>query len=85
MRYVGVPTDDGGFRPARSCREFRERLADGGFRYLVAAHDFFGSNVREIDRINEWTRDIPGATLIQETDTAWVYSLPSRLDARACP
>jgi len=85
VRYVGVPTDDGGFRPARSCREFRERLVDGRFRYLVAAHDFFGSNVPEIDRINEWTRDIPGATLIRHTDTAWVYELPNRLDARACP
>lgn len=84
VRYVGVRNADGGFRSVASCRELVEELIDGRFRYLVAAHDFFGSNVAEIDRINRWVRAIPGVTVVEEEPWAWVYEFERSPDPRAC-
>lgn len=85
VRYVGVRTGDGGFRPVRSCRELREQLSDGRYRFLVASHDFFGSNVREIEQIGKWVASVPGVTTVRATPTVWVYEFSSPPDPRACP
>ena len=84
VRYVGIRQEDGGFRSVRSCREVREQLVDGRFRYLVAAHDFFGSNVREIDRIREWVGTVPGVEVVRATPAARVYEFTSPPDPHAC-
>jgi hypothetical protein len=85
VRYAGVRRDDGGFRNVRTCREWREALADGEFRYVVASVDIFASNVREITTIDEWTSSMQGAAVVQRSGPATVYELSSTPDPRACP
>ena len=85
MRYVGKELDDGGFRAARTCREWRQALADGRFEYVVLSPNLLMAVRSDIDRAAAWTTSVPGTTTVFHDDRTDVFHLTRTPDPDACP
>jgi hypothetical protein len=85
VRYIGKELDDGGFRSARTCREWRQALADGRFEYVVLSPNLLMAVRSDIDRAATWTTTVPGTTTVFHDDHTDVLRLTRTPDPDACP
>jgi hypothetical protein len=84
VRYIGVETDDGGFREAHTCREWRAAIAAGRFRYVAVSPQVFQPTRRRVDELERWTTTVPGTTRVFHDDHTDVYRLTRSPDPDAC-
>jgi hypothetical protein len=84
VRYLGVPGSNGGFVKTDSCRQFREAVARGDYRYLVLSLDRESPD-RETPREIPWIEDDPNARELLGTPPTVVYELDGPLDPATCP
>lgn len=84
VHYVGVELDDGGFRRARTCREWRRALADDDAEYVVLSPSIFLSDTREIDDPLRWTRSVPGTEEVFTRGSTTVLRLTETPDPDEC-
>jgi hypothetical protein len=83
--YVGRPILHGGLRPIESCREWRQRVNAGHYRYLVVTRY---ETPGELYPIADWTMTDPAAKLVNTSHAhqkAFVFRLTGMLDPGACP
>jgi hypothetical protein len=85
VRYIGVKLDDGGFRDARTCREWRRAVAAGGFEYVVVSPQVFVATRRDVDRAERWTTTVPGTSKVFDDQDIKVFRLTRTPDPDACP
>jgi hypothetical protein len=85
VRYIGVELDDGGFRDARTCREWRRAVAAGGFEYVVVSPQVFVATRRDVDRAERWTTTVPGTSKVFDDHRTEVFRLTRTPDPNACP
>jgi hypothetical protein len=85
VRYIGKELDDGGFRAARTCREWRQALADGRFEYVVLSPNLLMAVRSDIDRAAAWTTSVPGTTTVFHDARTDVFHLTRTPDPDACP
>ena len=85
VQYVGVDGGDGEFRSVASCAEWRTRLAEGGYGYVVTAPFNYpwgasGAYPREA----RWTESDPAAKRIGRSGPVAVFRLAGKPDPRTC-
>ena len=85
MRYIGVKLGDGGFRDARTCREWRRAIAAGRFEYVVLSPRFFGANRLDVGSAERWTTTVPGTSKVFDDHHIEVFRLTRTPDPDACP
>jgi hypothetical protein len=81
VQYVGIAEPHGGWRPARSCVEWRRALAAGGYDYVVLSR----ARVRQgVPRETGWTESDAGARLVFRQDVTSVFSLDAPPNPSTC-
>lgn len=91
VQYVGVESDRGTFRLATTCEQFRQKINEGQFDYLVTTQYTQDSpDARNRFPIRDWIKDDPAVREISSEDEdymsqpAWVYEIKGPLDPAGC-
>jgi len=87
--YLGRRGPHGAFRPFQTCREWRDALNAGHYRYVVIAtkRQQSGRRTVVVPGPDRWTKTAPGVREVVRdghTDSA-VYRIDRPLDPRSCP
>jgi hypothetical protein len=85
VRYIGVKLHDGGFRDARTCREWRRAVAAGRFEYVVLSPKVFVADRSDVDRAEQWTTTVPGTRKVFDDHHTEVFRLTRTPDPDVCP
>lgn len=83
VQYLGVEGPHGGFVKAANCRQFRDLVTRGDYRYIVLSLDRDRSD-REFPREKAWIQGDPNARELFRIPPAVVYELDGPLDPAAC-
>jgi hypothetical protein len=83
VTFVGVPQPEGGFRPTRTCREWRSALAAGHYDYVVASRSPVARQRPPIE--TSWTTGDPAARLVLSRGPTSVFRLVGTPDPTSCP
>jgi hypothetical protein len=82
VQYVAHHGPHGTFRPITSCREWRQAIDAGRYRYLIAGPDQRTQGKPPIEAT--WTGTDPAAKKLLEDDMIFVFRLDGPLDPAAC-
>lgn len=90
VQFIGVPGDDGTYRLATTCRQFRNRINAGSYDFVVISQ--FTQDSPDADYrypLRAWTATDPALQqVIEEPDIApqpdYVYKVTGRLDPSGC-
>lgn len=92
VQYVGVESDRGTYRLATTCEQFREKINEGNFDYLVTTQYTQDSpDAQNRFPVRAWIKDDPAVREIDFEDEdymsqpAWVYAIEGELDPAGCP
>jgi hypothetical protein len=83
VQFVGRTQPDGGFRPTRSCREWRTALAVGHYDDVVLGRSPLARQRLPVEVA--WTASDPAAHLVLHRGVVRVYRLRGRPDPAGCP
>jgi hypothetical protein len=85
VQYIGIDGGDGEFRSVASCAEWRERLAEGDYDYVVTApfnYPWGASNA--YPREARWTETDPAANRVARADPLAIFRLDGKPDPSRC-
>ncbi len=81
VQYIGVPEPHGGFRDARSCREWRRALVAADVDHLVVTRQIFGGAP---EGPAEWTATDPSAREVRTDEGGRVFRFDGPVDPDGC-
>ncbi len=84
VAYLGVDRPHGGFEEARSCRQFRRLINEGGYQYVVATRDRIEAGKPAYPEQAAWTAGPNAAVVLKEKPTV-VFRITGKLDPKTCP
>ena len=85
VQYVGIDGGDGEFRSVASCTEWRTRLAEDDYDYVVAApFNYPWGASSAYPREARWTETDPTATRIARSGPVAIFRLEGDPDATRC-
>lgn len=91
VQYVGVESDRGTYRLATTCEQFREKINEGNFDYLVTTQYTQDSpDAKNRFPVRAWIKDDPAVREINFEDEdymsqpAWVYEIHGKVDPDGC-
>jgi hypothetical protein len=91
VQYVGVESDRGTYRLATSCEQFRRKINEGDFDYLVTTQYTQDSpDAKNRFPVRAWIKDDPAVRELNFEDEdymsqpAWVYEIKGELDPAGC-
>jgi hypothetical protein len=85
VQYVGIDGGDGEFRSVASCAEWRTRLSDGDYDYVVTApFNYPWGASSAYPREARWTETDPAAERIGRSGPVAVFRLGGKPDPRGC-
>jgi hypothetical protein len=79
--YIGHHGPHGSFSEVQSCREWRQQLNSGRYRFAVTAPVGPGSPAPPQ---REWTAKDPSARQVLQYESATIFELHGRLEPQAC-
>jgi hypothetical protein len=87
VQYVAHEGAHGTYRPITSCEEWRQKLNDGDYDYVVISPDQRTQSVSPIEAV--WTRDAATTPEVEftqgsPTDVAFVFKVNGELDPAGC-
>ena len=82
VRFVGHRGAHGAFSVIATCREWRQAVTSGRFRYVVTAP---GIATDPIPPATAWTKDDPAARQVVDAGGVAVFELTGPLDPNTCP
>jgi hypothetical protein len=83
VQYLGVTLPHGGFRPTRSCREWRAALAAGRYDDVVLSRSPLAR--QRLPAEVAWTATDPAAHLVLRRGVTRVFRLDGPPDPASCP
>jgi hypothetical protein len=84
VQWLGKDGPDGGFERIPTCAEWRQALADGGYRYVVTMYDPFNPGTLTDTKEGLWTRRDAGSRQILRDGPVSVFELDAPPDAATC-
>ncbi len=91
VQYIGVESDNGTFRLATSCEQFRKQINAGNFDYIALTQWTQDSpDARNRFPVRAWIKDDPAVHEINfqddpsQSQPAWVYEINGKLDPAGC-
>lgn len=91
VQYIGVESDRGTYRLATTCEQFREKINEGDFDYLVTTQYTEDSpDAQNRFPVRAWVKDDPAVREVDFEDTedmsqpTWIYAIEGRLDPGGC-
>jgi hypothetical protein len=82
VQYIGVRGDHGSFRPAETCREWREEVNAGDYSYVLTAPNPAFLDDTPIEE--KWTRTDPAVSLVLRDRGAILWRIGGKLDPDSC-
>jgi hypothetical protein len=85
VQWLGKEGDDGAYLRIPTCAEWRQALADGGYRYVVTMYDPYDPPTSLTDtKEGLWTREDPASRVILRDGAVGVYELDGSPDPSSC-
>jgi hypothetical protein len=84
VAYVGVDRPHGGFEEARTCRQFRWLINEGGYDYVVATRDRIEAGKPAYPEQAAWTAG-PNAEVVLKKKPTVIFRITGTLDPETCP
>jgi hypothetical protein len=84
VQWLGTDGDDGAFLRIPTCAEWRQALADGGYRYVVTMYDPYLPGELTDTKEGLWTRRDPASRQILRDGPVSVFELEGAPDPTSC-
>jgi hypothetical protein len=84
VQWLGKDGPDGGYERIPTCAEWRQALADGGYRYVVTMYDPFNPGTLTDTKEGLWTRRDAGSRELLRDGPVSVFELDAPPDPATC-
>jgi hypothetical protein len=84
VQWLGTDGPDGAFLRIRTCSEWRQALADGGYTHVVTMYDPFQPGTLTDTKEGLWTRTDPAAKQVMRDGPVSVFELTAPPDPASC-